>query len=231
MKATDCSQNFLHSRYSQLLEDSTAPPYPLQNDGITHGTFGLYLTVDLCPSLHKGYEERLFKALIKQPNRPIPVTLFITKVWIWKHFNAFLQLKRWQKEGVIDITWGNHTAYHRYNKKSPLQHNFVLSPKENLIKDILDLESTLLNYGVVPSIFFRFPGLVSDKKSVDIVKRLGLIIIGSNSWLAKEQIPKEGSIILIHGNSNEPKGVDIFLKLLQNGVAKRLRLLTGVQSY
>ncbi len=224
-KMGQCSQNFFISRYAKLLEQSSAPPFPLQNDGITHASAGFYLTVDLCPSSHKGYEERLFRALIEQPNHPVPVTLFITKRWILKHFNAFNQLKEWQKRGLLDITWGNHTAYHHYNKKRPLQHNFVLLPGENLQKDILDLEQTLLNYGVVPSIFFRFPGLVSDKKSVETVKHLGLIIIGSNSWLAKGELPKKGSIILIHGNKNEPKGVDIFLKLLFRGFLKSLQPL------
>ena len=223
--AVQCSQNFSTTRYSRLLYESSRAPYPLQNDGITEVSTGNYLTIDLCPSSHKEYEERLFRALVSQPNRPIPVTLFITKRWVLRHFNAFTELKEWQKRGLIDITWGNHTAYHRYDKKSPLEHNFVLQTDENLVKDILDLEITLLNYGVLPSIFFRFPGLVSDKRSIEIVRVLGLITIGSNSWLAKGQYPKEGSIILIHGNNNEPRGVDIFLKLLQKGslqIFKRL---------
>ena len=222
-KIEQCSHNFFNSRYAKLLEQSSAPPFPLQNDGITHASAGLYLTVDLCPSSHKGYEERLFRALIQQPNHPVPVTLFITKRWILKHFNAFNQLKEWQKRGLLDITWGNHTAYHHYSKKRPLRHNFVLLPNENLQKDILDLEQTLLNYGVVPSLFFRFPGLVSDRKSVEIVKHLGLIIIGSDSWLAKGQYPKEGSIILVHGNKNEPKGVELLLQLFRHGVVKKLK--------
>ena len=168
-------------------------------------------------------------ALIAQPKHPFPVTLFITKRWILRHFKAFMELKEWQKKGLLDITWANHTAYHRYDKKSPLKHNFVLLPKEHLVNDILNLEVTLLNYGVIPSPFFRFPGLVSDRKSVEIVKRLGLIIIGSDSWLAKGQLPKEGSIILVHGNKNEPQGVVLLLQLLRHGVMKKFQRIEKIQ--
>ena len=227
--ASSCSQNYFHSRYYKLLDYSTAAPYPLQNDGITHGSRGLYLSVDLCPSSHRGYERRLFLALIAQPKHPFPVTLFITKRWILRHFKAFMELKEWQKKGLLDITWANHTAYHRYDKKSPLNYNFVLLPKEHLVNDILDLEVTLLNYGVIPSPFFRFPGLVSDRKSVEIVKRLGLIIIGSDSWLAKGQLPKEGSIILVQGNKNEPQGVVLLLQLLRHGVMKKFQRIEKIQ--
>jgi hypothetical protein len=103
-----------------------------------------------------------------------------------------------------------------------LDKNFVLSKEEHLVKDILDLEITLIKNGVTPSIFFRFPGLVSNKKSIESVKSLSLITIGSNTWLAKKEPIKEGSIILVHGNKNEPLGVDIFLKLLKNNNITKL---------
>ena len=99
-----------------------------------------------------------------------------------------------------------------YHPKAKLKHNFVLSAEENLLKDTLDLEIELLKKGVVPSVFFRFPGLVSDKKTVDTISDLGLIIIGSNTWIAKGEKIKRNSIILLHGNKNEPRGVDMFLK-------------------
>ena len=210
------------SRYKTILNYATTPPYPLENDGLTHGSKGLYLTTDLCPSSKSGFEDRLYKNLIKTFPKPVPVTLFITKRWINKHKKEFEQFKTWQKENLLNISWGNHTAKHIYHPKAKLKHNFILSPEENLPKDILDLKTTLIENGVKPSIFFRFPGLISDKKSVQIVKNLGLIPIGSNAWLAKGQKPKNGSIILVHGNKNEPIGIDIFLKLLKNGKIREL---------
>ncbi|WP_052296598.1 polysaccharide deacetylase family protein [Nitratifractor salsuginis] len=216
------------SRYHRLLRAASAPPHPLQNDGITHAQNGLYLTTDLCPSSKKGFEQRLYEALIDRFPHPVPVTLFITKRWIDKHPNAFAQFKSWKEKGDLAITWGNHTAWHHYHPGKPMRENFVLSPEENLTEDVLTLEKSLLEHGVTPSIFFRFPGLVSDRRSVETVTRLGLITIGSNAWLAKGQRPRPGSIILVHGNGNEPKGVDLFLKMLQKGEIPQLYPLSGI---
>jgi len=217
------------SRYLRLLRRSSAAPHPLQNDGITHASQGLYLTTDLCPSSKKGYEERLYRSLIASFPHPVPVTLFVTTRWIERHQAAFDQLRRWDREGKLAILWGNHTAWHHYHPGVELAHNFVLSPKENLTADILQLERSLIERGVTPSVFFRFPGLVSDRQAVETVRRLGLIVVGSDAWLAKGQNPKEGSIILIHGNGNEPRGVDHFLKLLHHGMITKLQSLSDLK--
>jgi peptidoglycan/xylan/chitin deacetylase (PgdA/CDA1 family) len=211
------------SRYSNLLNKSSSAPYPLENDGIVRTENGIVLTTDLCPSSKKGFEKRLYKTLFLNFTNPVPVTLFITKRWIKRHIKEFRKFKTWQKEGKLDITWGNHTAYHHYHPKAKLEHNYVLSPEENLKKDVLDLEIELLNRGVTPSVFFRFPGLVSNKKSVLLVKKLGLIIIGSNSWLANGDKLKNNSIILLHGNKNEPRGINMFFNLLKLRKVKRLK--------
>ena len=211
----NCSSQILKSRYVKILNYEKSLPHKLQNDGIIANPNGLTITTDLCPSSKKGFEDRAYLALIKHFKNPVPVTVFISKRWIEKHKKEFEQLKCWDRDKNLSITWGNHTALHIYHPKFPLKHNFVLSPEENLTKDVLDLEITLLENGVVPSIFFRFPGLISDKKTVDRVTDLGLITIGSNTWLAKGEKLKKDSIILIHGNKNETKGVDIFLKLLK----------------
>ncbi len=210
-----CSNKILNSRYFKLLKQEQNKKHPLQDDGIVSSSKGIVITTDLCPSSKKGFEDRLYLALIKKFNNPVPVTLFITKRWILKHKEEFKQFKKWDREGKLAITWGNHTARHIYHPKAKLEHNFVLSPEENLTSDILDLEVELLEDGIAPSIFFRFPGLVSNKKSIDIVTNLGLITIGTNCWIAKGDKIKNDSIILLHGNKNEPKGVDIFLKYLQ----------------
>ncbi|OGJ87558.1 MAG: hypothetical protein A2268_03910 [Candidatus Raymondbacteria bacterium RifOxyA12_full_50_37] len=64
--------------------------------------------------------------------------------------------------------------------------------------------------------FFRFPGLVADSALCSRVIGLGLIPIGSDSWPAKGQVPREGSIVLIHGNGNEPYGIKKFIELLHS---------------
>ncbi|MDP4207131.1 MAG: hypothetical protein Q8859_14190, partial [Bacteroidota bacterium] len=58
------------------------------------------------------------------------------------------------------------------------------------------------------------PGLVSDRKVFNKVISYGVIPIGSNAWLAKGQKLKPGSIVLLHGNCNEPVGVNDFIQFL-----------------
>ena len=217
--ATDvkCSKELFESRYFKFLAHAKyESKHKLQNDGVLSSGGGAVLTTDLCPSSKEGFEDRLYLALIKRFKNPVPVTLFITKRWILKHEKAFEQLRTWQSEGKLNITWGNHTAEHIYHPKVELEHNFVLSREENLTKDILDLEQELLKRGIVPSVFFRFPGLVSDKKCVEMASNMGLIVIGADTWIAKGEKIKENSIILVHGNKNEPKGVDMLLKDLED---------------
>jgi len=210
------------SRYTHLLMRAAAAPWPISNDGITRQHGGMTVTTDLCPSSKPGFEQRLYEALIHHFQNPVPVTLFITKRWIDKHPAELKQFQTWQQEGKLAITWGNHTARHHYHPGKPLKHNFVLSPEEHLTDDILTLEKNLIEHGITPSVFFRFPGLVSDKQSIQTVTRLGLIPIGTYAWIAKGQPPGKGSIILLHGNKNEPKGVDMFLKMTQEGKIKHL---------
>jgi len=202
------------SRYSRLLKQSITPPAPLQNDGIAHGKQGITLTTDLCPSSKEGFEQELYEALIQKFSTPVPVTLFITGKWITKHTKAFQQFITWQKEKKLAITWGNHTYNHPYHPKKPLEMNFALNKGYSLREDTLKLEKLLIAQGLTPSIFFRFPGLVSDNQTIQTIHDLGLITIGSDAWIAKGQKPKEGSIILLHGNKNEPKGIALFLRML-----------------
>ncbi len=73
----------------------------------------------------------------------------------------------------------------------------------------------MLQKGMLFSVFFRFPGLVSSEKLVDSITNYGLIPIGSDAWLAKGQAAHNGTIVLIHGNGNEPLGVTDFISLLK----------------
>jgi hypothetical protein len=217
-----------NSAYMHLLTLSSNPPYPLQNDGITHGKNGMFITTDLCPSSKKGFEKEAYEAVIKHFKNPAPISVFVTSLWIKKHKKEFFRLIKWQKDKKLDITWGNHTATHPYTPKAPLKENFVLSRGYNLKKDILNLETALIKHNLTPSVFFRFPGLVSNKKALKTVKSLGLITIGANAWLAKGEFPQKGSIILIHGNKNEHRGIKIFLKLIKEGKIKDIKSLNSI---
>jgi len=115
----------------------------------------------------------------------------------------------------LDITWINHSYHHEVNNL-PLTENFLLAPGTNLDVEVLENEKLMLKNGLIPSVFFRFPGLVSNQSTVDKIEFYGLIPVGSDAWLAKGQMPNSGSIVLIHGNGNEEIGVKDFIQLLKN---------------
>jgi hypothetical protein len=81
---------------------------------------------------------------------------------------------------------------------------------------VLENEKAMLAAGITPSVFFRFPGLVSRPALVARVVAFGLVPLGSDAWLAKNEWPREGSIVLGHANGNEPLGVRRFLQLLRD---------------
>lgn len=196
-----------NSNYDKLLSKYKQPALGFQNYGAKHiaKSEKVYLTIDMCPSSKKGFEEKFIKALAQKYKKDLTLTIFISGDWIKHHAQEFELLKAWQKD--INIIWGNHTMHHPYFKGKALHENFLLSKNVNIHKEILDNEKLLLSYGITPSILFRFPGLVSNNQANDIVNSLGLIPVGSSAWLAKEEPIEKGSIILIHGNKNEPYGI------------------------
>lgn len=206
--------------YVKALLMSQANALPLQDAGITHafpGEKGITLTIDLCPS-HKKLDREIFTALLSAFNyteRPIPVALSLTGRFLFNHEDDIKWLLQLVSSGDITITWINHTYNHHYNPSQALQQNFLLEPGTDLNLELLALEQSMIKQGLVPSVFFRFPGLISNQKLVDNVTTYGLIPIGSDAWLAKGQQAKPGSLVLIHGNGNEPIGVQDFIKLLK----------------
>jgi hypothetical protein len=203
--------------YLRSLASSTAPPYPLQNDGATHASStvdGVFLTVDLCPS-GRPLERELLSSLSADSSGllPIPVAIAVSGRWLRSHQDEFRWLRGEEAAGRLVITWVNHSLSHRYDPALPLERNFLLSPGTDLDREILETERLLLEEGVTPSPFFRFPGLVSDQRAMPRLAELGLIPLGSDAWLAKGEMPRTGSFILVHGNGNEPAGVRRFLEL------------------
>lgn len=175
----------------------------------------VYLTADFCPSRKIGFEKDFFIKYIEKGQKNIGIA--ITSLWIEKHKDSFDWLRTKKRWGELDIVWVNHSYNHNYNFNKKLSENFLLLPETNLENEILDNEKTLLEYGEIPSIFFRFPGLISDKNiRNEIVRKYSLIYVGSNAWLAKNQKPVNGSIILIHGNKNEHSGIIKAEEFLEN---------------
>ncbi len=218
--------------YGRVLLDSETNGASHQDAGIVHtlpAGNGVVLTVDLCPST-RPLDRRLFEAVIATflpEERPVPLGIAVTGRWMEKHPDDLAWLRGLQAKGDLAVTWINHSYNHRYTKGRPLSRNFLLEPGTDIRREILSTEALMLGNGLTPSIFFRFPGLVSDLGLVKQVVSFGLAPIGSDAWLAKnakEREPSQGSIVLVHGNGNEPVGIERFLALLrQEGRAIRSR--------
>jgi peptidoglycan/xylan/chitin deacetylase (PgdA/CDA1 family) len=174
------------------------------------------LTADLCPSKH-SLDRVFFTEVIKRLGKeesPVPLAIAITGIWMEEHPDDFSWLLDLVKSGSISVTWINHSYHHRTGRDTDLSRDFLLSEGTDIDHEILMTEKKLIENGALPSVFFRFPGLVSNDSLVKKVVSFGLIPIGSDAWLAKNQWPTDGSIVLVHANGNEPVGIQRFFKLL-----------------
>jgi hypothetical protein len=227
------SWDIIRSRYSstpyfKALNESVMNSDTLQDAGLRRflpTQKGIDLTIDLCPS-HRPLDRIVFTDLISEVGRiekPVPLAISITGRWIMMHQKDLNWIDSLIKNGSLSVVWINHTYNHYTNKNAPLKMNFMLAPNIDVNSEILKTEIALLQEGIIPSAFFRFPGLISDNEVFSKITNLGLIPIGSDAWLAKGQWPENGSIVLIHANGNEPLGVHDFIKLLNE---KRTEVLS-----
>ncbi|MBU5614317.1 polysaccharide deacetylase family protein [Geomonas azotofigens] len=214
----DGDAGFSATRLGRAVQRYTAPPYRLQNGGATRadtGADGFFLTVDLCPS-KRPFERELFEAaeaLVK--GKAVPVAVMVSGLWLESHPEEVAYLKGEVAAERLAVTWVNHSWHHHYDPKVPLAGNFLLAPGTDLRAEVLQVEQELLSRGLVPSPFFRFPGLVSDGAAMKLLAELSLVPVGADAWLAKGEPPRRGSFILVHGNGNEPKGIKLALPLLK----------------
>jgi len=222
--------------YGHAMTDAERSAAAEQDAGIVHAQVpghGVVLTIDLCPSA-RPLDRRLFTRLIldfAQAEKPVPVGIAITGRWMIDHPEDLAWLRQREREGEVAVTWINHSFNHRYDKRLPLSRNFLLEPGTDPDLEVLATERAMIERSLLPSVFFRFPGLVSDPELVRRVVRYGLIPVGADAWLAKNQVPSAGSIVLIHGNGNEPAGVDRLLALVKRertAIRKKTWLLSDL---
>ncbi|MET3502991.1 hypothetical protein ABIC45_004628 [Mucilaginibacter rubeus] len=230
MTMEQARESFKSTPYQKALSKAEKQSINIQDAGIESGIpkqTGISLTADLCPS-HRPLDKRIFTDIFtefKKVERPVPIALSITGIWMRQHPQDLAWLKQMQANREIYITWINHSFNHRVSLKAPLKENFLLEPGTDISYEVLETEQAMLRNGLLPSVFFRFPGLISDQQLVYRITGFGLIPVGTDAWLAKGQQPQNGSIVLIHGNGNEPVGVNDFIKLLQS----KTRSIAGKQ--
>ena len=209
------------TRMGRAIRESAASPGLvhrgfLQNAGMTHGGGqGDFVTGDLCPS--QKPLSRSFFIRLEAAGPHVPVALSISGLWLVHHFDDFRWLIDQRNSGALDILWTNHTYHHPYHRRLPDDANFLLSKGVDPQEEILDTERLLIANGETPSLFFRFPGLVSSDPLMQAVSQFHLVTLGADAWLALGQKPGRGSIVLVHPNGNEPKGLALFSADLAHG--------------
>jgi peptidoglycan/xylan/chitin deacetylase (PgdA/CDA1 family) len=219
-----------NSNYGRLRRLSMQNSKVLQRAGANRASNknGIYLTIDMCPSGRRGFEERLFQKLSKLniDNKKTAIAIAITNSWVKTHIKEFSKIINNKN---LDISWINHSSNHHYDKYAKNSKNFMLKDKSIFESEILEVEKFLLKIGQLPSIFFRFPGLISDCELVTrVIYQYSLIPISSNNWLAKDNKSiKKGDIVLIHGNLNEKIGVRLLLDNLKNRTLKLKSIDSG----
>lgn len=171
---------------------------------------GVVLSGDLCPSSKPGIEQKLIDSVAK--NRRTTLYVCISGRWIDRHQEEFKKLR----SEPLDIVWVNHSLNHRYAGKENPNDDFLCLPNTDLQSEVLGMERKMFELGLTPSPFFRYPGLISSPGVAEYVVSLGLVPLGAEAWLAKGQEPREGSIVLVHLNRNEPQGISLFFEQKNN---------------
>jgi hypothetical protein len=221
--------DFADLAYFKAMKMAESNSRRMQNAGIAHIPVmdqSVFVTADLCPTKLK-MDRTLFIRLISdygQGHKPVPVAVAVSGVWIEKHGDDLAWLLDLVKKKELALIWINHTYTHRYNRRVPWWRNFLLDKRARVTDEIVQNEQTMIEAGLVPSIFFRFPGLVSNQELFKQVTDCGLVPLGSDAWLGKKQWPVYGSIILVHANGQEPVGIKRFIWLLDS---KKNEILTG----
>lgn len=179
------------------------------------------VTVDLCWSLRQS-ETRLFETLkqvARQSKKKIHPVMFISGRWLQQHPLEMHELIELSLEPNVEMIWGNHSWDHP--KSGGFMNDY---PPQQLREDTLRLEIALLEWGVTPTVYYRFPGLIHDRVRLAEILQLNLFPIDCDCWLALVRQkdrgpfyyhPREGSIILVHGNGNEPAGIPLLQRWLE----------------
>jgi hypothetical protein len=158
---------FAKTLYCRALRDADTNDRVRQDAGLTRlfpSRPGIDLTIDLCPS-RRPLDSTIFLELMKVFSReakPIPLSISITGVWMKQHPEGLDWLLKLQQEGEFAVTWINHSFHHRLGKGLPPEEQYLLKPGTDLDSEILGTEKAMLEKGLLPSVFFRFP----DRKSV-----------------------------------------------------------------
>jgi len=203
------SSHFSQTNYGRLLTLARGRDFEQDNAGVTRSPLNphVFLTTDLCPS-SKVFEKDFYEWV---RDHKTPIAISISGLWIQEHPEELKVLKELPSAGA-PVTWVNHSLTHPYDRALPDGKNFFLLLGVDVREEVLGNEQTMIENGLTPSVFFRFPGLISSRAMADQILAWNLIPLGADAWLALDQKARPGSIILVHGNGNEPRGIHLFFQ-------------------
>ena len=201
-------------------------------------TRSVCLTVDLCWSL-RPLDPDLIGLICETAaarGRPVPVALFVSGRWVEQHPDEMSTLVALATNGAADVTWGLHSWEH---PKTPTGMTEWTAAR--IRQDTTRLEQLLLSWGIVPTVYYRFPNLVHDRERLGAILALDLLPIDCDSWLAVRdrargtvrgelfgRLPAAGSVLLVHGNGNEPVGIRLLREWLDAHADWAFRSLPAV---
>jgi hypothetical protein len=183
------------------------------------GATEIALSIDMCQSSHT-WNKNLYDELSRLGDvlgTPVPIGIAMTGGWARAHSTEFADLQHRAKDNLA-IEWINHSNTHPLHCTDASQRtcNFLTDPSVDMQAEVLGLEQVLLAQGEVVGPLFRFPGLTHDAKRLAQLDALGLFALDANAWLAKGQTIAPGSVILVHGNGNEPPGIQKIMAWLHD---------------
>ncbi len=168
------------------------------------------ISIDLCPST-KLWNLPLFERLValgKMLHTPLPIAVAVSGRWMQRYPKALKQMIQWNKEGELSISWVNHSDTH------PVRGGFLVNPRVDFTGEVENQAACMRRNGIFNTPFFRFPGLVFNSVRLKQLGGMGFVALGADAWLAKGQRVRNGSIILVHGNGNEKRGVRLLFRYI-----------------
>lgn len=205
------SNTLLEQTETRMLTTGTAIGESRFNRYSTQAVTNVLLTTDLCPTrskLNRDFYQARAEAEKNISNR-IPCVVFFSGEWIRTH-PADLD---WLKTNGAAFTAGNHTWSHHIIQGA--------WPRDRFTAEITNTEVEMLENGILPSCWFRFPGLKFGHSHLEELSRLSLIPLDCGLWMGQKKVPI-WPVILLHSNGTTDIEVRMFRKYLAANI-KNLR--------
>ena len=159
----------------------------------------IFLTSDLCPT-KRNLDTRFYDSIRKytgKTGKPVPLIIFFSGEWLENHE---LDLQTLKDTRIMFIA-GNHT-YRHFIKKQDKNY-------PDLKGEILRTEVRMLRSGILPSFYFRFPGLKYTKAEIDTLAELNMVAFDANVWMGAKG--RKTGVLLVHSNGVVPVEVGLFV--------------------